>query len=153
MTYLRDGFEHLTDDETNVYAAIKRLNAARRTTNNSQIANSSGLPRTAVGQLTEGLRARGFIRNTGQGAAYHWRLTGQPVPYSVEARKRDRELDARAREMNEKIRAERELRELIRHDFCPWSEAKLPTREACAELGCGSCKTDLAERCCDNCTS
>jgi hypothetical protein len=100
MTYLRDGWEHLTDDEAAVYAAIRELARQRRTGNNSQIAAYTRLSRTLVGQLTTGLRQRGFIRNEGKGAAYHWRVTAQPVPYSTEARRRDRELRDRQRAMN-----------------------------------------------------
>lgn len=104
MTYLREGFEYLDADETAVYEAIGRLTAARRTGNNSQVASYSGLSRTRVGQVTDGLRARGFIHNVSKGAAYHWRQTGLPIPYSVEARREALALKRRQRELNERIR-------------------------------------------------
>ena len=99
MTYLKDGQEYLTDDETAVYAAIRELARQRRTGNNSQIASYARLSRTAVARITRGLLARGFIRNVSKGAAYHWRVTAQPVPYSAEARRRDRELRDQQRAM------------------------------------------------------
>lgn len=105
MTYLRDGFEYLTEDEAAVRGAILELTARKRTGNNSQIASATGLSRTLVGKITTELRMRGFIVNTGKGAAYHWRVTAQPVPYSTEARQRDRELARRQRELNEQDRA------------------------------------------------
>lgn len=79
MTYIKDGTEYLNAQEMQVYRTIQRLNVQRRSTNNSQIANSSGISRTAVGSVTTGLRRRGFIRNVSRGAAYHWRLTAKPA--------------------------------------------------------------------------
>lgn len=101
MTYLRDGWEYLTDDENLVYAAIRQLARDRRTGNNSQVASYSGLSRTAVGGITQELRRRGFITNTGKGAAYHWRVTAQPVPYSTADRQAAIALKRQQRELNE----------------------------------------------------
>src|SRR6266576_3677484 len=81
MTYLKDGFEYLTDDELKIVYAIDQLRRENRTGNNSQIASYSHLNRTAVGWLTEALSARGFIKDTGKGNAHHWQTTDQPVPY------------------------------------------------------------------------
>lgn len=106
MTYLRDGIEYLYEDEQVVYDAIKAISLARRTTNNAQIARYTGISNTRVGVLTTELRMRGFIHNVSKGAAYHWRATAQPVPYSRADRDRDRALARRARELNEGIRAE-----------------------------------------------
>lgn len=100
MTYLRNGQEYLTEEETAVREAIRYLAAQRRTGNNSQIASATGLSRTLVGKLTTELRMRGFITDVSKGVAYHWRVTAQPVPYSTEARQRDRELARRQRELN-----------------------------------------------------
>jgi DNA-binding IclR family transcriptional regulator len=105
MTYLKDGWEYLTDEETAVYRAIQELTRRKRTGNNSQIASSTLLSRTTVGKLTTELRMRGFIVNTGKGAAYHWRVTAQPVPYSTEARHAAIALRRRQRELNDQIRA------------------------------------------------
>jgi len=77
MTYLKNGVEYLDDDETRVLRAIRDLNAAKRTTNSSQVASITGMPRTRVAVLTRGLSARKYIKNVGKGAAYHWRLTGK----------------------------------------------------------------------------
>lgn len=65
---------------TEVYGAIIALNHLGRTTNNSQIASRSGVSRTRVAQVTAMLRSRGFIKDVGKGAAYHWRITNKPVP-------------------------------------------------------------------------
>ena len=110
MTYLRDGWEYLTDDENLVYAAIRQLTADRRTGNNSQVARYTGLSPTAVGKITTELRRRGFITNTGKGAAYHWRVTSQPVPYSTADRHAAIALARQQRELNEEIRRGRRLR-------------------------------------------
>jgi DNA-binding IclR family transcriptional regulator len=107
MTYLRNGWEYLTEDEAAVRGAILELAARKRTGNNSQIASATGLSRTLVGKITTELRMRGFITNTGKGAAYHWRVTAQPVPYSTEARHAAIALRRRQRELNEQIRTER----------------------------------------------
>ena len=80
MTYLRDGVEYLDASELDVYKAVEALNAARRTTNNSQIARATSLSTTKVAQVTQGLRRRGYIQDVGTGAAYHWRLTQKPRP-------------------------------------------------------------------------
>lgn len=100
MTYLRNGWEHLDDDENLVYAAIGLLARERRTGNTSQVASYSGLPRTRVSKVLATLDARGFITDTGRGSAHHWRVTGLPVPYSVADRAAARELRARQRELN-----------------------------------------------------
>lgn len=105
MTYLKDGWEYLTGEETMVYEVIRQLAAQKRTGNNSQIASATGFSRAMVGSLTTGLRMRGFITNVSKGAAYHWRVTAQPVPYSVEARQADRAIARRQRELNDQIRA------------------------------------------------
>lgn len=106
MTYLKDGTEYLDNQELKAYQAVRRLNAARRTTNNSQVAASSGLSRATAARVCQCLRARGFLVNVSRGAAYHWRVTGQPVPYPAEARDRDRTLRDRQRELNAQIRNE-----------------------------------------------
>jgi hypothetical protein len=64
----------------NVYTAIEVLNKQGRTTNNSQIAYVVGISRSKVAEVTRILRQRHYIKNTGKGAAYHWRTTGKPVP-------------------------------------------------------------------------
>jgi DNA-binding IclR family transcriptional regulator len=79
MTYLKNGAEFLDADERTIYDAIKALNAQGRTTNNSQIANRTGLSRTRVGDLTTGLRMRGYLKDVSTGAAYHWRTTAKVV--------------------------------------------------------------------------
>ena len=100
MTYLKDGWEYLTEDETAVYTAIKALTADRRTGNNSQIARYARLSPTTVGRITQELRRRGFITNTGKGAAYHWRVTTQPVPYSTADRQAAVTLKRQQRDLN-----------------------------------------------------
>jgi len=148
MTYIKDGAEHLDHDELVVYNRIRSLAAAGRTGNNSQIANGTFVSRTRVGQITDQLRARGFITDVSKGAAHHWRVTTQPVPYPVEARNAAVSERIRQAELNEQIRKDAydtEMRQLIERDFCPYSEAKI-TRERCAGLGCRSCQADLAER-------
>lgn len=98
------GAEYLTAEETIVYDAIRSLSACGRTTNSSQVARATLIPRSTLAAVLAQLDARGFIRNVSRNAAYHWRITGQPVPYPVETRERDRELARRQREMNEGIR-------------------------------------------------
>lgn len=66
-----------------VYGAIIRLNMAGRSTNNSQIASMSGVPRTRVAEVTAMLKSRGFIKNVSNGSAYHWRITKKPVPVTT----------------------------------------------------------------------
>lgn len=100
MTYLKDGWEYLTDDENLVYAAIKALTRDRRTGNNSQIARYAGLSPTTAGRITQELRRRGFITNAGKGAAYHWRVTTQPVPYSTADRQAAIALKRQQRDLN-----------------------------------------------------
>ena len=104
MTYLKDGFEHLDSQELRIYRVIQRLNKAGRTTNTSQVSAACGLGRTTVTGICQHLAARGFLVNAGTGAAYHWRVTAQPVPYSTEARHAAIALKARQRELNEQIR-------------------------------------------------
>ena len=77
MTYKVEGVEYLDSFEQQVYKAVKQLNGARRTTNNSQIASVTGLSRNTISKVTRELWARDFIRNAGKGAAYHWRVTGK----------------------------------------------------------------------------
>jgi len=79
MTYIKDGTEYLDSREMRVYQAVRQLNADRRTTNNSQIARITRDSTTAVGQVTQRLRRRGYLRDISKGAAYHWRLTGKPA--------------------------------------------------------------------------
>jgi DNA-binding IclR family transcriptional regulator len=105
MTYLRSGWEYLTEDEAAVRGAILELAARPQTGNNSQIASATGPSRPRLGKITTELRMRGFITNTGKGAAYHWRVTALPVPYSVEARQAALALLRRQRALNEQIRA------------------------------------------------
>lgn len=81
MTYKRDGVVHLDADEQKVLKSVAYLNTARRTTNNSQIANDSGVGRKRVGEITSELKYRGFIQNVGSGAAYHWRITTKGRQY------------------------------------------------------------------------
>jgi hypothetical protein len=101
------GAEYLDRDETAVYDAIRSLSACGRTTNSSQVARATLIPRTTLRAVLAQLDARGFIRNVSTGAAYHWRVTGQPVPYPVETRERDRELARRQRELNADIERQR----------------------------------------------
>jgi hypothetical protein len=77
MTYIKDGAEYLDADEFRVYRAVVTLNGQGRTTNNSQVAAEAGLSRAAAGALAARMERRGFIRDAGKGAAYHWRLTGK----------------------------------------------------------------------------
>lgn len=85
MTYLRDGVEYLDASELDVYKAVEALNAARRTTNNSQIARITSLSTAKVAQVTQGLRRRGYLKDVSSGAAYHWRTTVKPRPPIDEA--------------------------------------------------------------------
>jgi biotin operon repressor len=80
MTYIRNGVEYLEPDELEVWHAVKALNAQNRTTNNSQIANRTGLSRTRVSKVTAYLKARGFLKDVSKGAAYHWRIGGKQLP-------------------------------------------------------------------------
>jgi DNA-binding IclR family transcriptional regulator len=105
MTYIRDGFEHLDAQELRILGTIKRLNAANRPTSSSQVAAATGIGRTTVTGVCHHLKARGFIANAGRGAAYHWRATAQPVPYSAEARHAAIAERARQRELNEQARS------------------------------------------------
>lgn len=75
MTYMKDGVEYLTSDEAEVLRWVASLNTAGRSTNNSQLANHSGMPRSRIADITMTLKRRGYIRDASQGAAYHWRLT------------------------------------------------------------------------------
>jgi DNA-binding IclR family transcriptional regulator len=104
MTYLRNGWEHLTGDETAIYEAIRQLARQRRSGNTSQVASYSGLNRTLVSRLATELRMRGFIADVSTNAAHHWRITAQPVPYSAEQRRQDREAARRQRETDEQGR-------------------------------------------------
>ena len=79
MTTIKDGTEYLDEQERHVYMAISCLNDERRTTNTSQVAAAASLSRTTVSTVLHHLRARGYIRDIGRNAAYHWRLTGKPV--------------------------------------------------------------------------
>lgn len=106
MTYLKDGIEYLYEDEQTVYDAIKAINAAGRTTNNSQIARYTGMSNGRVATVVTELRSRGFIKNVSRGAAYHWRIGTQPVPYPVADRNREDKMARRQRELNEQIRAQ-----------------------------------------------
>lgn len=81
MTYRTQGTEYLEADEQKIYEAVVDLTARGRTVNNSQLSSETQLSRTRTGQVTRELSARGYIRNTGKGAAYHWRITGLPVSY------------------------------------------------------------------------
>jgi hypothetical protein len=80
MTYRHEGTEYLDDREQRVYQSVRRLNGYRRTTNTSQVANDSGINRTAASSILRYLAARGFLRDISTNAACHWRLTAQPVP-------------------------------------------------------------------------
>lgn len=76
-----------------VLDAVALLNHQNRTTNNSQIARIVGISGYRVRVSTEWLRRHGYIKDTGGGAAYHWRLKiGSPavtlrVVYKPEFRK------------------------------------------------------------------
>lgn len=85
MSYLRDGVEYLTADENAVYEAVKSLNKAARTTNNSQVAQATGFSPSKVGDLAQGLRRRGYLKDVSKGAAYHWRTTSKPAAVFVAA--------------------------------------------------------------------
>jgi ABC-type branched-subunit amino acid transport system substrate-binding protein len=65
----------MTRDEEAVLKAVAVLNASGRSTNNSQIAAESGLPRTRVAAVARQLSDSGNIRDVSRTAAYHWRIT------------------------------------------------------------------------------
>lgn len=75
MTYIKNGVEYLSSDEAEVLRWVASLNADRRTTNNSQLASHTSMPRSRIAAITMTLKRRGYIRDAGKGAAYHWRLT------------------------------------------------------------------------------
>lgn len=81
MTTLRDGTEYLDNQEREIYLAVKKLSEAGRTTNSSMVARYTRIGRTTVTNVLHHLRARGFIRNAGKGAAYHWRVTDKPAVF------------------------------------------------------------------------
>lgn len=60
-------------DESEAYDAVVALNAAGRTTNTSQVASRSVLPRTRAQAALVSLRARHVVHDVGKGSAYHWR--------------------------------------------------------------------------------
>jgi len=77
MSYLRGGVEYVTPDEWTVLQAVEDLNSRKRATNNSQLAGATGLSRTAVADLTLGLRRRGYLKDISRSASYSWRPTGK----------------------------------------------------------------------------
>ena len=105
MTYVRDGFEHLDDQELRIYRVIQRLNAARRSANSSQVAAATGISRTTVTSMCQHLKRRGFLTDTSKGAAYHWHATSQPVPYATADRQAAIALARRQRELNDQTRS------------------------------------------------
>lgn len=74
----------MTWEQYRVANAVLNLNHRGRTTNNSQIASVTGLSRQRVADATAVLSAAGYIRDTGKGAAYHWRRTAKPLPKARE---------------------------------------------------------------------
>lgn len=83
MTHLIDGTEYLDDQERRIWNAVKRLNLRGRTTNSSQVSAETGIGRTTVTSVCHHLKARGFLGDTGKGAAYHWRVTTKKVPPGI----------------------------------------------------------------------
>jgi DNA-binding Lrp family transcriptional regulator len=80
LTYILDGTEYLDSQERDIYEAIIVLAGRGRTVNNSQIASETGISRTEVARRTTRMEARKFIKNTGKGSAYHWRVTDKQAP-------------------------------------------------------------------------
>jgi IclR helix-turn-helix domain len=81
MTYLKGMTEYLTPDDKRVWDAVQYLAGQGRTTNNSQVAEVTGLPRTRVRQIATQLRRRNYLRDASPAgcAAYHWRITDKPA--------------------------------------------------------------------------
>jgi hypothetical protein len=77
MTHIRGGTEYLDAREMRVWKAVQRLNGQGRTTNSSQVATAARLSRNAVAFTASHLAARGYLRDVGKGAAYHWRITAK----------------------------------------------------------------------------
>ena len=77
MTHVKDGTEYLDAREIRVWTAVKRLNGQGRTTNSSQLATAARLSRDAATFTASHLKARGYLRDAGKGAAYHWRTTAK----------------------------------------------------------------------------
>lgn len=71
----------MTPNQEQVLKAVALLNAHGRTTNNSQIAAETGLPRAAVADAAQGLADSGDIRDVSQTAAHHWRITRKGRQY------------------------------------------------------------------------
>lgn len=65
----------LDPEELTILAAVRGLNLAGRTTNNSQVASESRLNRTRVATVTTRLSSFRLIENTATGNAYHWQVT------------------------------------------------------------------------------
>ena len=72
-----EGTEYLDAREMRVWNAVKRLNGQGRTTNSSQLATAARLSRNAATFTATHLKARGYLRDAGKGAAYHWRTTAK----------------------------------------------------------------------------
>lgn len=83
MTHVIDGTEYLDSRELRIWRAVSLLNGQNRTTNSSQVARVTGYSSGIVTSVCDHLKTRGFLADTSQGAAYHWRITDRTPPESV----------------------------------------------------------------------
>jgi hypothetical protein len=86
VTHIIDGTEYLDSREMRIWRGIRILNEQGRTTNSSQVARVTGYSPGIVTQVAGHLKARGFLADVSQNAAYHWRVTDQIPPESVISR-------------------------------------------------------------------
>lgn len=65
----------MTPNAERVLKAVALLNASGRTTNTSQIAAETGLPRSAVTAAAAWLQDNGDIKDVSKTSARNWRIT------------------------------------------------------------------------------